>query len=79
MFLNSSGMIWNGVLDSAGYNVKDVVSTTKGTDSLNPQVRDESITYLINNMVRCINFRQPYKPRVSICVEVIFKMMKVKI
>ena len=47
--------------DSAGYNVKAIVDVCNGADSMDPETRDASVEYLINNMVRFINYRQPYK------------------
>lgn len=57
------GMFWNMVAESSGYGIKDVVKTCRDADSLNPETRDESIAYLVNNMMRFITFRRPYKSR----------------
>ena len=54
-------VFWNFIADSGGYNVKDIVSICTDTDSLKPEARDASVSYLINNMVRYMHYRRPYK------------------
>jgi len=49
------------VAEGSGYSIKEIVQTCKGAESLNPETRDETITYLVNNMVRFIKYRKPYK------------------
>ena len=58
---SSSGFFWNFAAEGSGYNIKDIVKICRDTESLNPETRDESTAYLANNMVRFINYRQPYK------------------
>lgn len=54
-----SAQIWSWASNSGGYDVEAMVKATKGTSSLNPETRDKTIRYLVNQMDRVLGYRRP--------------------
>lgn len=48
--------IWQWAAASSGYDVENVVKATAGTDSLNPDKRDKTYVYLINQIDRHLGY-----------------------
>lgn len=55
--------IWSWASNSGGYDVEAMVKATKGTSSLNPEVRDKTVKYLVNQMDRVLGYRRPTRAR----------------
>ncbi|XP_067940714.1 innexin unc-7-like [Watersipora subatra] len=56
---------WNMVAQHSGYGIKDIVKSCRDMEMIEPEKRDETIAFLASNMIRFINYRQPYKSRKS--------------
>ncbi|XP_067940722.1 innexin unc-9-like [Watersipora subatra] len=55
--------IWAWASNTGGYDVEAMVKATKGTSSLNPETRDKTVQYLVNQMDRVLGYRRPLNGR----------------
>ena len=46
-----------------------MVKATKGTENLNPEVRDKTVRYLIAQMDRLLGYRRPMPRKVCLRIE----------
>ena len=59
-----TAQIWAWASNTGGYDVEAMVKATKGTSSLNPETRDKTVKYLVNQMDRVLGYRRPTSARV---------------
>lgn len=58
--------IWAWASNTGGYDVEAMVKATKGTSSLNPETRDKTVQYLVNQMDRVLGYRRPSRAQGSV-------------
>lgn len=58
--------MWAWASNTGGYDVQAMVKATAGTSSLDPEKRDKTVKYLVNQMDRLLGYRRPTKARVGI-------------